>query len=68
MWQVSVRDAIRLVERDGWTLARTRGSLRQFRHPDKPGTVTIPGKLRENVGPKLWASILTQAGLRRRIR
>ena len=38
-----VRDAIRLIESDGWRLARTRGSLRQYRHPDKPGTVTVPG-------------------------
>ncbi|WP_419551720.1 type II toxin-antitoxin system HicA family toxin [Candidatus Poriferisodalis sp.] len=64
----TVRDAIRLVERDGWTHARTRGSHRHFRHPDKPGTVTIPGKLSDNVGPRLWASIMTQAGLRRRSR
>ncbi|WP_419933104.1 type II toxin-antitoxin system HicA family toxin [Candidatus Poriferisodalis sp.] len=28
--------------RDGWAHARTRGSHRQFRHPDKPGAVTIP--------------------------
>ena len=62
----TVRDAIRLVERDGWKRVRTRGSHRQFRHPDKPGTVTILGKLSENAGPRLWASIMTQAGLRRR--
>ena len=28
-----VRDAIRLVEQDGWYHVRTRGSHRQFRHP-----------------------------------
>ena len=39
-----VHDAIRLVEQAGWSLVRTRGSHRQYRHPDKPGTVTIAGK------------------------
>jgi predicted RNA binding protein YcfA (HicA-like mRNA interferase family) len=29
---------------DGWSLDRQRGSHRQFRHPDKPGTVTTAGK------------------------
>lgn len=60
-----VRDAIRIVERDGWYHVTTRGSHRQFRHPVKRGKVTIPGKLSEDVGPKLWGSIMNQAGLRR---
>ena len=34
-----VRDAIRLIERDGWRLVRTRGSHRVFKHPDKRGIV-----------------------------
>ena len=38
-----VRDAIRLVERDGWRLVRTRGSHRMYKHPERPGTVTIAG-------------------------
>ena len=60
-----VRDAIRMVERDGWHHVTTRGSHRQFRHPVKPGKVTIPGKPGDDVGPKLWASIMKQAGLAR---
>lgn len=59
-----VRDAIRMVERDGWRLVRTRGSHRQFHHPEKPGTVTIPGHLGDDVRPKLWQNIMRQAGLR----
>ena len=38
-----VREAIRIVERDGWQLDRMKGSHRQYKHPVKPGTVTIPG-------------------------
>ena len=59
-----MRDAIRIVERDGWYHVATRGSHRQFRHPEKPGRVTIPGHPRDDVGPKLWTSIMRQAGLR----
>lgn len=33
---------IRKLEADGWYLARTKGSHHQFRHPTKPGVVTIP--------------------------
>ena len=40
----TVRDALRQVERDGWQLVRTRERHRQYRHPEKPGTVTIAGK------------------------
>ena len=59
-----VRDAIRMVERDGWFLVRTRGSHRQFHHPTKPGTVTIPGRLGEDVRQWLWDGIRKQAGLK----
>lgn len=61
-----VRDAIRLVERDGWVLDRTVGSHRQFRHSIKPGTVTIPGHESKDLPPGTWNSILKQAGLKGR--
>ena len=60
----TVRDAIRIVERDGWIHVRTRGSHRHFRHPDKPGTVTIPGKLGDQIRTGTWINIQKQAGLR----
>ena len=41
---MKVRDVIQMLERDGWSIARTRGSHRQYKHPTKPGLVTIPGK------------------------
>ena len=36
---MTVRQAIQLIESDGWRLVRTKGSHRQFHHPSKPGTV-----------------------------
>ena len=35
-----VGDAIRMVEKDGWRLARTLGSHRHFKHAHKRGVVT----------------------------
>ncbi|HYR09767.1 MAG TPA: type II toxin-antitoxin system HicA family toxin [Longimicrobium sp.] len=53
-----------IITADGWYLARTRGSHRQFRHPTKGGTVTVPGKLSFDLAPGTVVSILKQAGLR----
>ena len=60
-----VRDAIRLAEREDWSLVRVRGSHRQYRHPEKPGTVTIAGKPSDDLPPGTWASIVKQAGLKK---
>lgn len=61
-----VSELIRMIERDGWVLARTRGSHRQYVHPTKPGKVTIAGKPSSTLRPGTEASILRQAGLERR--
>ncbi len=60
----TAREAIRIVERDGWYLVSTRGSHRQFRHPEKPGKVTIPGSRGKPLKAGTWSRILRQAGLR----
>ena len=61
-----VREAIRIVEQDGWFHVRTRGSHRQYHHLEKPGTVTIAGNLGKELDTQRWNSILQQAGLDRR--
>ena len=61
---MKVRDVIRLIEADGWQLARTRGSHRQYKHPTKPGLVTIPGHMNDDLAPGTLNSILKQAGLK----
>ncbi len=60
-------ELIRLLEEDGWRLARTRGSHRQYKHPNKPGTVTVAGKsIRCAAG---YAElVLKQAGLKKEVR
>jgi predicted RNA binding protein YcfA (HicA-like mRNA interferase family) len=61
---MNVRQAIRLIEQDGWRQVRQTGSHRHFRHSTKPGTVTIAGKPSDDLHPKTQASILKQTGLR----
>ena len=63
---LKVRELLLLIEADGWVLLRGRGSHRQFRHPSKSGKVTIAGKVSDTLPPGTEASILKQAGLRRR--
>jgi len=61
---VKVREAIKLVENDGWYLDRTRGGHRQYRHGNKRGIVTIAGKPGDELAPGTKNSILKQAGLK----
>jgi predicted RNA binding protein YcfA (HicA-like mRNA interferase family) len=60
---MKVGELIRLLEDDGWTLARTRGSHRQYEHRSRPGTVTVAGKPSLDVPPGTLNAILRQAGL-----
>jgi predicted RNA binding protein YcfA (HicA-like mRNA interferase family) len=53
-----------MLEQDGWTLVRTRGSHRQYKHRTRLGLVTVPGKPNDDVGPGTLNSILKQAGLK----
>ncbi|MBW4694906.1 MAG: type II toxin-antitoxin system HicA family toxin [Lyngbya sp. HA4199-MV5] len=61
---MKVRNIIKLIEQDGWYLARTRGSHRQYKHPNKLGLVTVPGKLGDDLAPGTLDSILKQASLK----
>ena len=60
----TVREVIRMLERNGWYLARTRGSHQQYKHPEKPGVVTVAGKPGDELAPGTLKSILKQAGMK----
>jgi len=62
---MKVRDVIKMLEQDGWRLDRTRGSHRQYKHPTRPGLVTVPGKPGDDLGPGTFNSVLKQAGLKK---
>ena len=59
-----VREAIKLIEADGWRKVTTKGSHRQFKHPCKTGRVTIAGRLSDELAPGTYNSLLKQAGLK----
>jgi predicted RNA binding protein YcfA (HicA-like mRNA interferase family) len=61
-----VREAIRMIEDDGWfqVKATSGTSHRQYKHPTKPGRVTISGKPSDDLAPGTFNSILKQAGLK----
>lgn len=61
---MKVRDVVRMLEEDGWFLARTRGRHRQYKHPTKHGLVTVPGKPGDDLAVGTLNSVLKQAGLK----
>jgi predicted RNA binding protein YcfA (HicA-like mRNA interferase family) len=60
-----VSDILRMLGEDGWHLVSTRGSHRQFNHPNKPGRVTVAGKPSDDLAPGKLNSILKQSGLKK---
>jgi predicted RNA binding protein YcfA (HicA-like mRNA interferase family) len=63
---VKVRDLIRLLKSNGWRLRTTRGSHRQFLHPQEGRVVTVPGQLGKDVPLGTLKAILRSAGLERK--
>ncbi|MEX0874693.1 MAG: type II toxin-antitoxin system HicA family toxin [Actinomycetota bacterium] len=61
---MKVSELIRLIEKDGWRLVRTKGSHRQYKHPTKAGLVTVSGKASSDIPPGTLNSALKQAGLK----
>lgn len=62
---MKVGEMLRRLYEDGWLLVATRGSHRQYKHPLKPGRVTVPGKPGDDLAAGTLNSILKQAGLKR---
>jgi len=62
---MKVKELIKLIENDGWILARTKGSHRHFHHPIKSGTVTVAGKESVEVPIGTLNSVMKQAGLKK---
>jgi len=56
------KEVIRQLEAEGWYLLKIEGSHHHFKHPTKPGKVTVPHP-RKNLHPKTYKSILKQAGI-----
>lgn len=61
---MKVRDLLRLLRQDGWEQVRMKGSHRQLRHPQKPGTVTVAGAPGVEIPTGTLKNIFKQAGLK----
>ena len=62
---MKTRDVLRLIHEDGWHQVAQRGSHRQFKHPEKPGKVTVAGHPSEEMAEGTYRNILRQAGLKK---
>lgn len=56
------REVITTIEADGWREVRQTGSHKQFRHPTKKGTVTVPHPKKE-MPPGTLKSISNASGV-----
>ena len=59
----TARELERIILADGWYFVRQKGSHRQYHHPTKKGTVTIPFHGNKDIGVGLEKSIYRQAEL-----
>ncbi|MBO6236423.1 MAG: type II toxin-antitoxin system HicA family toxin [Schwartzia sp.] len=62
MKSYSSREIITILQADGWREIRCKGDHHQFRHPTKPGTVTITHPVK-NIPRRTLNSIAKQAGI-----
>ncbi len=54
-------DVMKKLEKDGWQLVRINGSHHHFKHPEKPGLVTLPHP-KKDIPRGTLRSIWKQAG------
>lgn len=62
MKKLKLADVLKLLQKDGWSLYKQKGSHRQFKHPTKKGRVTLNGKPSDTLSQELLNSIWRQAG------
>ena len=63
---MKVRKVIKMLKADGWYPVAVKGSHRQYKHPTKPGRVTIAGHLSHDLAAGTLNSILKQAELKKK--
>jgi predicted RNA binding protein YcfA (HicA-like mRNA interferase family) len=61
---MKVKEIIKIIEQDGWSMVRIKGSHRQFKHDKKKGLVTIAGHLNDDLAKGTINSIIKQASLK----
>lgn len=61
---MTAREILRILHQDGWYEVDQDGSHLQFKHPTKPGKVTVAVHSKKDIPLKTLNSILKQAGLK----
>ena len=61
--EMRFREVEKMILQDGWYEIRQVGSHHQYKHPTKPGKVTIPEHKGKDINLQVVKSILKQAGL-----
>ncbi len=56
-------ELIKMIEADGWSLDRVTGSHHHYKHPNKPGLVTVPHPKR-TIPAGTARSVFRQAGIK----
>jgi predicted RNA binding protein YcfA (HicA-like mRNA interferase family) len=59
---MKVKEAIEMIENDGWFMVRIKGSHRQYKHIHKKGLVMIAGHLNDDLARGTLNSVFKQAG------
>ena len=59
---MKVSEVLRRLRAEGWVRVKSKGSHRQFKHPDRSGRVTVSGKPSHTIPPGTLKSIFRQAG------
>lgn len=62
MKRFKVKEIIRMLEEEGWYLAKQVGSHRQYKHKTKAGKVTVNRKPNDTLDQEILNSIFKQAG------
>lgn len=60
---MTAKELVKKLKSDGWIEVRQMGSHKQFKHPTKPGLVTVPFHSGDIAAGTL-NSIMKQAGLK----
>jgi predicted RNA binding protein YcfA (HicA-like mRNA interferase family) len=59
------KEVVKILLKDGWCEVAHSGSHKQFKHPKKPGKVTVPIHKAKDIPPGTLNSIYKQAGLKK---
>lgn len=61
---MKVKEAIKIIGKNGWILVAQKGSHRQYKHEHLEGRVTIAGGLNDDLAKGTLNSIFKQAKLK----